>query len=277
MRVTPGWALSLVLLVLSVSASGAVPIPEEATGIWSLGDCDGTGLIILANSNSALAVETEETETHVAVVKTEWVAGSFVLTTEDAVNDLVLPPLTQFQRCDSLPASVSIPFAEAITIFKRFDDIVAPCSGKDGNLSQCIAVAFQVVDITGDGLFSQAELSRMLRAAGFFLGYNLVAQEQQKSAGSVGEHITQGPVFVALKDLYVSQLAGTVLAPFVASHLIQSYDFNGDGFLALGELMQDRIPETGLQGVLVDLVVRMPPGALPALLKSLPFGLDLLP
>ena len=255
----------LAVLALSGLSLEAEPVPKRATGIWSLGPCGGDGLAVLVNSAAALMVETEGGQSHVAILKAEWAAGSFVLTPEGTGDDLVLPPLEQFQRCDFLPPSMSVPFAEAVAVFKRLDEIEAACSGEATNVARCIAVAFEVIDVTGDGLFSQAELSRGLRAAGFFYGYRWAVDQQ-------GQH-----PHVPLEKLYVGQFAGTALGPFIATNLIQSYDFDGDGFLSLREVMQDRIPETGLEGALANAALQLSPAALSAFLKSLAAGFNLLP
>ena len=266
MKVTRFWVIGLTVLALAASPSEpseAEPVPDRAIGIWSLGDCGDAGLSVLVNSTGALVVETEGGKTQVAIVKAEWAEGSFVLRSQAAEGDLVLPPLTQFQRCDFLPSPVSVPFAEAVALFKRMDEIQASCTGTESNMARCVAVAFDVIDITDDGLFSQAELSRALRAAGFLIGYGLAVDEQTE-------------VFVKLEELYLGQIAGAALGPLVAGHLIRSYDFDGDGFLSLKELMQDRLPESALQGALANLAIQMPPGALSALTELLG-GLDLLP
>ena len=263
----------LMLLVLSSVPAGAAPVPDRATGIWGLGDCGSTALTVLVHTTGALVIETEDQKSYVALARAEWTAGSLVLTPEGA-DDMVLPPLTQFQRCDFLPTSMSVPFAEAIAVFKRMDEVEAACLGEATNVARCIAVAFDVVDVTGNGLFSQAELSRGLRAAGFFLGYHWAVDQQRESADAGA---TRGHAFVPLEKLYVGQFAGMALGPFIAGNLIQSYDFDGDGFLSLGEVMQDRIPETGLQGALANTALQLSPAALSAFLKSLAAGFNLLP
>ena len=264
----------LVLLVLAVLPAGAEPVPDRATGIWSLGGCGSAALTVLVNTTGALVIETEDTTSYVALAKAEWAAGSLVLTPEGA-DDMVLPPLTQFQRCNFLPPSMAVPFAEAIAVFKRMDEVEEACLGNATNVARCIAVAFDVIDVTGDGLFSQAELSRGLRAAGFFLGYHWAVDKQRGAAG--GAAAPRPHAFVPLENLYVGQFAGTALGPFIASNLIQSYDFDGDGFLSLGEVMQDRIPETGLEGILANTALQLSPAALSAFLKSLVAGFNLLP
>lgn len=264
----------IVVLALSGSSSKATPVPDRVTGIWSLGDCAAAALTVLVNSTGALVVETEGAAAHVAVVEAEWIHDSFVLTVRGNNDDMMLPPLEQFQRCTFLPPSVSVPFAKAVAVFKRLDKIEAACMGEETNVARCMAVAFDMIDVTGDGLFSHAELSRGLRAAAFFVGYRWAADQQQEAA--VDTEATRWPAFVPLEKLYVGQFVGTALGPIVASNLLQSYDYDGDGFLSLAELMHDRVPETGLQGALAKTALQMSPAAVSAFMKSLAAGFNLL-
>ena len=268
----------LAVLALSGFSSQAAPVPQRATGIWSLGPCGGDGLSVLVNSAAALMVETEGEQSHVAILKAEWVAGSFVLASKDIGDDLVLPPLEQFQRCGFLPPSMSGPFAEAVTVFKRLDEIEAACSGEATNVARCIAVAFDVVDVTGNGLLSRAELSRGRQAAEFFFDYRWAVDKQREAEGeSAGADAARGPAFVLLEKLYAGDASASRVFMSAPSNLIQSYDFDGDGFLSLQEVMQDRIPETGPEGALANTALRLLPPALSAFLRSLAVGFDLLP
>ena len=70
--------------------------------------------------------------------------------------------------------------------------------------------------------------------------------------------------FLPLEELYFAQVAAAALGPFVATNLIDSYDFDGDGFLSLAELMQDRSPEKGFEGALAGVASGMAPEALAA-------------
>jgi len=268
-------AIGLALVTLSGLPARAAPVPKQAIGIWSLGDCGNPDLAVLANSTGALVVQTAREETFVAVVKAEWVAGSFVLTTEDANEELVLPPLNQFKRCEFLPPAVSVPFPEAVAIFKRLDEIEAACVGEETNFARCATVVLEVIDVTGDGLFSQSELSRGLRALGFFLGYRMALDVERETADAADP--SRWPPMVPLSMVYVGQILGTALGPLVAGNLIQGYDYDGDGFLSFPEFMHDRIPETGLQGVIARTALEMSPGMLSVFMKSLGSVFDWLP
>ena len=246
------FALSLVAglaaFALGGSPSGAEPVPDHATGIWSTTDCGDGSFTFMVNSSTALITEGKR----VALIEAKWVAGSLVLG-----DDLVLPPLDSLKRCDVLPGSLPVLFAATIATFKRLDEIDAAC--EDAITPQCVAVAFDIIDVTGDGKFSQAELSRGIRAA---VGFYIIDASSKKDM---------------IKDIHIAQLVSSALAPFVAGNLIESYDFDGDGFLTLGELMQDRIPDKGLEGVVANLASEASPEVLSTIMKSMTGLSGLLP
>ena len=244
----------ILALAWSASPAGAEPVPDHATGIWSTGECGGDGLAVLVNSTAGVVVQSAGSNTQVALAAAEWVAGFLVLTTERG-DELILPPLDDLRRCGRLPGLLPVLFAEAIAVFKLLDDIRASCEGKDSSMVRCVTVAFDMTDVTDDGKFSRAELSRAIRAAGFFIGYRTVAGERTDP-------------FVPLDDLVVAHLVASALGPLVADNLIGSYDFDGDGFVSPAELLQDRGPDEGYERVVAGLASQMAPEALAALLKS---------
>ena len=197
----------------------------------------------------------------VAVASAEWVGGSIVLTTKLDGGEILLPPLGDLKRCTSPPASLAITFAETLAIFQRLDEIGTHC-GDRINL-RCLADAAEIIDVTDDGLFSKAEISRAIRAAGFFIGYSIATDGKTDP-------------FVPLEELYLAQLGATALGPLVATNIIDSYDFDGDGFLSLDELMQDRIPEEGLERSAATLLAEASPAVVSTLLESLFRAFDLL-
>lgn len=232
--------LSLVAaIVIAVSAalpSAAEPVPERATGIWSAAECGENGLTVLVDANAALTFETREEQVAVAVAQAEWLAGSVVLTVEGEEGELVLPPLDSLHRCDALPVGFSIVFAESVTVFREIDKFKARCASDEASAAQCVALVFELIDVSKDGVFSKAELSRAVRAASFFVGYWVSVEESQDP-------------FVPVETLSVAWFAASVLGPFVAANLIDSYDFDGDGRLSPTELLQDRSPDEGIQGL----------------------------
>lgn len=248
-------AVGLAALALSGWPARAEPVPERATGIWSVAECGGDGLAMLVSSNDAVLVESWASRNWVALATVEWVAGSHVFTIKGEPGETVTPPINSLARCKVLPGLFPFLFADAVAIFKRWGDIDAHCMGEEGVGARCIATAFDIIDVSGDGTFSRAELSRAVRAAGFFIGHRTVAKEK-------------GYSFVPLDDLLVVQLAASAIGPFIADNLIESYDYDGDGFLAPGELLQDRSPEEGFEGFVAGVATEMAPEAMAALLKT---------
>ena len=173
---------------------------------------------------------------------------------EGEKDDLVLPPLEGLRRCDAPPVFFSFMFAEAITAFKRIDEVEARCAGGKVVAARCVALVFGLIDVSGDGVFSRAELARALRAASFFVGYELAAKELQNA-------------FVPMEKLSIAWLAASLLGPSAAENLIDSYDFDGDGRLSLKELLQDRSPQEGIQGVAAGLARKVPPKVLSGIMK----------
>lgn len=253
----------LAFLAMPTPAILAEPVPDRAYGVWSVGNCNGDNFTFLVNSRLAILIETRAGKTKLAVGAADWAAGSFILTPEGEDNELILPPLENLRRCESLPGITPVLFAEAIAVFGRLDELGAACGGENGVTAQCIAVAFDLVDITGDGKFSKAEISRAIRAAGFFIGYFMVAENSWTA-------------FVPLEELFLAQIAAAALGPFVATNLIDSYDFGGDGFLSLAELMQDRSPEKGFEGALAGVASGMEPETLAPVMKSIAGILEML-
>ena len=256
---------SLAALALHVAQSQADPVPKHATGIWSIGkDCQGSSPMAMVNSQTAILVETTNDMQTVAIAKAEFVAGSHVLSLEGDVEELFLPPLEHLRECRSLPGSLPVTFAEALSVFPKLDEIDEACLKGSGIGPRCAAVGFGLIDITGDGRLSRAEISRAIRAAAFFVGYSVSAAENQTP-------------FVPFKDLLLSWLAGSVAGPVIAGNLIGSYDYDGDGFLTLPELMQDRAPEGGLEGALASLAEELEPNSLSAVLRFATGVLEVLP
>ncbi len=262
-KLTVSLTVVLGLVALSAFRSEAEPLPRRATGIWSVNECGGHGLTVLLNSNAALLIESQGQQTTVAIARAEWLSNAAVVKIYSETDDLVLPPLDSLRRCHALPVAFSLLFAEAVTAFTQFDDIEAHCTGVDVVAARCAALAFDMIDISDDGVFSKAEISRGIRAASFFIGYVIAVQESQNA-------------LVPLDNLSIAPVVASLLAPLVATNLIDSYDFDGDGFLSLKELLQDRSPEESLHGVAAGLAIKAPPTVTTDLMKSAKGLLDLL-
>ena len=136
-------------------------------------------------------------------------------------------------------------------------DGIAPCRRMDGITTQCVTIVTHLIDVSGDGIFSRAELRQAMRAAGFFMAYRGIAARQREA-------------FVSLDKLLVAQLAASAVGPFVVSHLIGTYDSDGDDSVSPEELLQGRSPEQALQGILAGLAAKAPPAVVSLLVGSLP-------
>ena len=255
MKVFMCLAVVIAIAVSVTQPSAAEPVPDRATGIWSIAGCGGDGLTVLVDNNAALMFETGGEQTNVAMARAEWLVDSVVLTTEGEVGELVLPPLDGLRRCSVLPGGFSLMFAESVAMLRQFDEIETRCTGEEMAAAQCVALAFEFTDVSEDGVFSRAELSRIVRAASFFIGYSINVKETQDS-------------YVPLEKLSVAWFAASVLGPLVASNLIDSYDFDGDGRLSLKELLQDRSPEQGIEGVAAGLAAKVPPEMMSRLTRT---------
>ena len=255
MRFVVSLAVALAIAGSAVQPSAAEPVPERATGIWSMAECGGDGLTLLLNTNAALMLETHREQAWVAVARADWLAGSVVLTMEGEVRELIIPQLDGLQSCAALPVGFSVMFAESITVFRELDELEAGCLSEETSAAGCIALVFELVDLSEDGVFSKAELSRAVRAASFFVSYWANVEDSQNP-------------FVPVEKLSTAWLLASALGPFVATNLIDSYDFDGDGRLSLKELLQDRLPEEGIQGLVAGVAAQVPPNMVSGLMRT---------
>lgn len=246
----------LVVLLLSGSSSTAELAPEQATGIWSTAGCGKDGLTLLVNSRHALMIEGEGLATRVAVVPVEWVGGSLILRVKGEAHERVLS-VDSLKPCDALPGAMSLLLADVVTIFGQLEDFVTLCRRTDGITTQCVTAVTDLIDVSGNGIFSRAELRQAMRAAGFFIAYQGIADRQQEA-------------FVSLDKLLVAQLAASAVGPFVVAHLIGSYDSDGDDAVSPEELLQGRSPEQALQDILTGLAAKAPPAVVSLLVGSIP-------
>lgn len=245
-----------------ISSVIAEPIPPHAIGIWSVSECGGEGITIQVNSSSAILVESKNTKTKVALADAQWNAGHIVLTLEDQDSEIVLPSLDQLQRCDVLPGPLPVIFAEAVAIFRYLDQFDTLCKGDGGIGRQCIEVVSNMIDVSDDYALSKAEISRVIRAASFFIGYRFVVSEQS-------DPLVPLDPFVPLEDLFIAQLAASTLGPYIADNIIDSYDYDGNGKLSILELTQDRGEGEGVAGIFASEVSDMAPDIGSLLLQSI--------
>ena len=244
------------LLASVVSPAAAGPVPERATGIWSVGKCGGAALTLLVGSNDALIFEPRGNRIDMAMARAEWFEGAILVTVYGEREETILPPLDDMKRCKAPPIRFSLMFAESAAVFRRLSEIEKRCADGKGGGSRCAGYVFDLFDISDDGKFSKAEISRAIRAASLFVGYRMAVSETGKAS-------------VPLEQLSIAWVAASLLGPTVAANLIDSYDFDGDGFLSPKELLQDRPPAAGIEGVAAGLAANLPPKMISGLMKSM--------
>ena len=246
----------LAALLLSGPSSTAELAPQKTTGIWSTAACGKDGLTLLVNSRIALMIEGEGLATRVAVVPVEWVGGSLILRVKGEAHERVLS-VDSLKPCDALPGSMSLLLSDVVTVFGELDDFVTLCRRVDSITARCVAVVTDLIDVTGDGMFSRPELRQAMRAASFFIAYQGIADQQRDA-------------FVSLDKLLISQVAASTIGPFVVTHLIDAYDSDGDDSVSPEELLQGRSPEQALQDILTGLAAKAPPAVVSLFVGSIP-------
>ncbi|MBB3192409.1 hypothetical protein [Halomonas cerina] len=124
-----------------------------------------------------------------------------------------------YRRCDAANSSVGFMHAEGLSFFRFLTDLndTACGSGKE----QCIEKLWSYIDVSGNGVLSQAELSRLIRILAYI--------------GTV-----KGSGYISNDDLFGKVGLASMIAPFVAKSIIDGSDYNDDGQLALDELFIDR-------------------------------------
>lgn len=237
------------LLGPSVAADS---IPRSARGIWTTSTCDDDkGATFLANSAAIIwfSAPNADSGTRAYIGPAEWVAGSIVLPEVlPEYGGAILPPVESLTRCQTMPNRLQTPFREALAVFEAFDHVSGECASS--SVKRCAAAVIDVIDVSEDDRFSRAEISRMVRAAALFVGYEAIVS------------IDDEP-FVLVEYLSVISSLGPIFRP-VVTEMIDSYDFDGDGFLSADELMQDRSIES-LEIVSTDLASGIPSAILSAM------------
>ena len=201
-------------------------------------------------------IEGEGLATRVAVAPVEWVGGSLILRVKGEAHERVLS-VDSLKPCDALPGAMSLLLADVVSVFSELDDFVTLCRRTDDVTTRCVAVVTDLIDVSGDGIFSRAELRQAMRAASFFIAYQGIAARQREA-------------FVSLDKLLVAQVAASAVGPFVVAHLIGSYDSDADDAVSPQELLQDRPPEQALQDILAGLVEKAPPAVVSMLVGAIP-------
>ncbi|WP_172327825.1 hypothetical protein [Mangrovicoccus sp. HB161399] len=188
----------------------------------------------------------------------------------DAVNAGEVTPATHsgiwedtaYHRCERLPAASQLLFGELAAVLLALDAVPRDC-GRDAEGGSCMEGIAAALDLGGDGKLNRAELARALRAAALFVD-------------GTGDEATE------LGDAAGEQVAALAAAPFLASLMLASFDYSGDGSLSAEELAADRFAGPGSDlsdalpgaaefgamlgrnlGTLMNLLESLPPGSFP--------------
>lgn len=209
-------------------------VPASATGLWGQRACgEATNTYLLVNTAFVMIIDTRGAETQVTVGPAQWAGSAVMLARPEGV--MLLPTITSLNRCPALPAAAYATFGEAITAFTTFDAVTQRCIGASAR--SCIGAVFAAIDISNDRRLSVAEVNRAFRAAGFFLAYEAIVGSRPENRGDA-----LGRLRVNLTELSASTLVTAIGGPFVTGAVMSAYDYNGDGFLSLDEIVQDRGP-----------------------------------
>ena len=244
--------LATVITVALLSASPPVEadvIPSSARGVWSAEDCGDSATFV---TNSAAIIYWSAHGNEVYVGPAEWVSESFVLPELAAEYGGAVLPSEGLQRCEAMPGRLQSLFPESLAVFEAFDQVATQCD--TGSMRRCASAVFDMIDVSGDDRFSRAEISRMVRAAAFFVGYDAISSAYDDP-------------FVSLDSIVVISSLRSALRPLV-DDLIDSYDFDGDGFLSSAELLQDSSIES-LEAAAADMASGVPSAFLTALPGSM--------
>lgn len=224
-----------VLALLAPLAAAAAELPPAFAGIWSEGGCDRDSRVRLVNALGILEFRELAGERQVqlaliedAVPAPDGRAVNLVLRspTEERLSEQQLAlagdRLDGGVRCPSAPASLLLPFGEAVALFQAAGELKPLCAPA-ADRAACFARAFRFADLTGDGRLTLAELSRVARGLAFFVGYLA-----ERRAIQPAERLA-APVAVA-----------AWLGPPLLRPLVEGSDYDGDGALSAAELAQDR-------------------------------------
>lgn len=125
----------------------------------------------------------------------------------------------RFEKCDAVPAQFTLYYGEILTWIEALPSLRAGCAG--GSETGCLEAVWRLGDVSGDGLLSLAELSRILRVLSQAAA---IAHEDGAETEALG----------------MATLGTALVAPLVGHLVLASLDYDDDGRLSPEELLQDR-------------------------------------
>ena len=218
-------------LTLLLSAAAGAQVPEEARGTWVLGTCDAGQIGLILSTESAFVYDgTRDGGARVTIGEVRWTDAGAVLWKFGLPT--ILPPIAALVECDALPPAAYAGLAEAIALFQAVDPIRETCL--QGSGEECAERIFEFADVSEDDRLSVAEISRIVRAGAAFVSYEaMVSGEAEAVQPDPSARVTQ---------LLGASTFASLVGPVFLGNLIRSYDFDGDNFVTLEEIMQDREP-----------------------------------
>lgn len=237
----------LILLALCAPPSGgglfADPVPEQVRGIYTAqenGTCGPGEPVLLLNGAMLVVIERNNS---VAMGGVELRDGNLLMTRGPDFTGLLRPvPLAELGRCARPPALLGATLGEAIAVFWAMDDIIEQCSNDavGGCVETLVSTLVSTLDVSGDDRLSAAEISRAIRAVSVYFSYEAEVAGNLSKKTKAGAPVADTDALVPLSNIYGATAAFSIAAPFVVTSLLNSYDYDGDGFLDAAEILQDR-------------------------------------
>lgn len=240
-------------------------VPQDYRGVFGsaepTGHCAVDGPVILLNGNMAVYLNPQPQQITVLMGEATWAGGAVLMSRGEEFS--ILPPLDRLDRCSSAPSVLKAAFGETLALFPAMDDIRSQCTR--GQSRRCIDEFISLLDVSRDQRLSPAEISRGLRAFGAYVAYETAVMQQRSAAGAAASMADNA---VPIQALYAGMFAVGVAAQFVTSSLLDSYDYDGDRFLAATEILQDR-EDLDLEAMAVALGSRLGDDGLRSVISNL--------
>lgn len=236
-------------LVLASQALAEPPAPGTS-GIYATALCGEPASYLVLNKSYVIHYDNQGEKPLITLGPIEWQEGALTIARDETLPDS-LPSFSLADyatACPALPGEAYVAFGEALTFFQSIDQMRDVCQNRPGGA--CAAKIFEALDVSEDRRLSPAEISRGLRALAFFVAYDVIVSkraDEPTAAVQVDFAVTTG-------DLFGASTLTSIASPLVTSSLLQSIDYDGDGFLSLKEILQDRGP---LDGMTIEAGVEM--------------------